>query len=294
MNIQRRGLPGIERQVPAAVVRGGGQIKKTGAGIGIEHHQHVHVVGGSAGFLSGTVHDAHQPFARRVPTGVEPAGAVPVNIAKLVIVQIVTSEKGGPAEDRMGLAQGNDLPGKTENIGVLFPKTPIVPGNLVVLAVGIVVALLSPPELVAAQEHRCALRQHQGGQKVFDLPGAGRFDMTIVGWAFDAVVITRVVMAAVLVVLAVGLVVFGVIADQVVHGKAVMGGDKIDAIVGRAAIGIVQVGAAGQAGRQRAGQAGVAPPKTAKVVAILVVPLGPAPARKPPHLVAPHVPRLGN
>ena len=53
-------------------------------------------------------------------------------------------------------------------------------------------------------------------------------DLGIVGRPFDAAVPGQVVAVAVLVVLAVGLVVALVVADEIVQGEAVMGGDEVD------------------------------------------------------------------
>ena len=58
-------------------------------------------------------------------------------------------------------------------VGVL----PVVPGDLVVLAVGVVVAVLGAADLVAAEEHGHALRQEQRGQEVALLAAAQRDDV---------------------------------------------------------------------------------------------------------------------
>ena len=82
--------------------------------------------------------------------------------------------------------------------------------------------------LVAGQQHRCALGQQQRGQQVAHLPLAQGVDLRIVGLAFDAVVARAFVVGAVLVVLAVGLVVLVLVADQIAQGEAVVGSDEID------------------------------------------------------------------
>ena len=45
---------------------------------------------------------------------------------------------------------------ETKNIGVLFQEAPVEPADFVVLAVGVVIALLGAPHLVAHQQHRHA------------------------------------------------------------------------------------------------------------------------------------------
>ena len=105
---------------------------------------------------------------------------------------------------------------------MLLHQPPVEPGDRVVLAVGVVVALLGAAALVAEEEHRHALAQQQRGQQVLDLPQADGFDAAACGGAFDAVVVAEVVVVAVAVPLAVGLVVLLVVADQVVEREAVV------------------------------------------------------------------------
>ena len=69
---------------------------------------------------------------------------------------------------------------------------PVDPADLVVLAVGVVVAVLRAPDFVAGQDHRHAAREHQDGDEVPDLPVAQGFDGGIVGRALDAAVPAQV------------------------------------------------------------------------------------------------------
>ena len=100
-------------------------------------------------------------------------------------------------------------------------------------------------QLVAAADHRHALREQQRGHEVALLPLAQRDDRRVVGRPFGAAVPAIVVVGAVAVVLAVGLVVLLVVADQVVQREAVVAGDEVDAGVGLPAVVLVQVAAAG-------------------------------------------------
>ena len=86
-----------------------------------------------------------------------------------------------------------------------------------------------------------------------------------------------------------------VVADQIVQGEPIVGGDEIDAGVRAAAIVLVQIGGAGQAIGQLADQSALAAPVVAHHVAILAVPFAPA-DRKLADLIAvfAHVPWLGN
>ena len=93
-------------------------------------------------------------------------------------------------------------------------QPPLVPGELVVLAPGVVVAVLRAAELVAAEQHRHALGEEQRGEEVALLAPAQRVDLGVVGLALDAAVPRAVVVGAVAVVLAVGLVVLLVVGRR--------------------------------------------------------------------------------
>ena len=161
--------------------------------------------------------------------------------------------------------------------------------------VGVVVAALGAAALVAGGDHRDAGRQAQRGQQVRGLLAAQGHDLGVVGLALDAAVPGPVVVGAVAVVLAVGLVVLVVVGDQVAQREAVVGGDEVDRGVRRAPVVGVQVGGARQPGRHLADAAGLQPPEVAHRVAVAVVPLAPR-RREAADLVAVHagVPRLGD
>ena len=146
---------------------------------------------------------------------------------------------------RLAYCSGSCTPGgrNPESSAPLVVEVPVQPGELVVLAVGVVVAVLRVAELVAGQQHRHALREEQRGDEVALLPLAQRDDVRVVGRPFGAAVPAVVVVGAVAVVLAVGLVVLVVVADQVVQREAVVAGDEVDAGVGLAAALLVQVAA---------------------------------------------------
>ena len=170
---------------------------------------------------------------------------------------------------------------------------PVVPGELVVLAVGVVVALLRAADLVAAAQHRHALGQEQRREEVAHLAVPQREDGGVVGRPFDAAVPRAVVLLAVAVVLAVGLVVLLVVRDQIAQREAVVRGDEVDAGVGAPRGALVEVGAAGEAGAEFRQRLVAAAPEVAHRVAVLAVPLGPQ-RREVADLVAPFadVPRL--
>ena len=125
-------------------------------------------------------------------------------------------------------------------------RRPVVPGHLVVLAVAVVVAVLRAPDLVAAEQHRHALRQQQRREEVALLARAQRETRACLVGALDAAVPGAVVAFAVAVVLAVRLVVLVVVRHQVAQREAVVRGDEVDAGVRAPRGALVEVRAAGQ------------------------------------------------
>src|SRR5581483_3260573 len=118
---------------------------------------------------------------------------------------------------------------------------PVEPGDLTVLAPGVVVALLRAAELVAAEQHRNALRQEQRREEVALLPCTQRVDRGIVRLAFGAVVPGAVVVGAVLVPLLVRLVVLVVVRDEVAQREPVVRSDEVDRRKRLAAVRLVEV-----------------------------------------------------
>ncbi len=195
----------------------------------------------------------------------------------------------------MLLAEGDHPREEAHHSGVLLGQLPVEPADLVVLAVGVVVAALGAAELVAAQEHGDPLAGEEDGGEVLDLALAEPFDLGVVGGALDTAVPALVVVAPVPVVLAVGEVVLLVVADQIVEREPVVSGDEVDAVGGQLATPLVEVGAAAHAEGDRSHQPGVALHEAPDVVAVMPVPLRPPGRREATDLVqAARVPRLGD
>ncbi len=155
----------------------------------------------------------------------------------------------------------------------LVDVAPVVPGDLVVLAVGVVVAALGTPGLIAAEQHRDTLREQQRGQEIALLPAAQRQHPLVVRVALGAAVPGPVVALSVRPVLAVGLVVLFVVGDQVAQGEAIVGSDEVDACPRMPGVGLVEVGAAGKAGGELAEGSGLTAPEVPHRVAVPAVPL---------------------
>src|SRR5271166_6003769 len=162
-----------------------------------------------------------------------------------------------------------------EALTVVVP-VPVKPVELVVLAIGIVVAMLRPAELVSAQDHRHALRNknssHQvatlssvrlaegvamilggdefrkknSGHQVATLTSAKPVHRQVVRWPFLAAIPGVVVVVPVPVFFAVRFVVLFVVRDQVVQSESVVCRDIVDACERSFALVLVEVGAPGQ------------------------------------------------
>jgi hypothetical protein len=107
----------------------------------------------------------------------------------------------------VALAERDQLPHEAQHAAVALDEPPVEPGEIVVLAIGVVVAALAAQHLVAGEDHGHSLAQEQDGHEVPGLAPAPLEDLGGVRLALCAAVPGEVVVAAVAVVLAVGLVV---------------------------------------------------------------------------------------
>ena len=266
---------------------------------GVEHHEEAVVDDPSTVGVGGrdrcpVEEDAHAPRIPRLPVLLAHLLAVEPEPGEVLDAADLAALEPAPApEDGVLAAQVGDLP--APRLELLVDVLPVEPRDLVVLAVGVVVALLGAAELVAAEQHRHALRQQQRGDEVAPLPGPQGEDLLVVRLALDAAVPRAVVRLAVVVVLAVGLVVLLVVGHEVAQREAVVGGDEVDRRRGPAGVGLVQVGAAGEAVAELGQRGRLAPPEVADGVAVAAVPLRPQ-RREVADLVAAlaDVPRLGD
>ena len=134
------------------------------------------------------------------------------------------------ADLRKALAQlGHVADEIGEVVAFAVEAFPADPADFVVLAIGVVVAVLGVADFIAGQNQRQALRQQQARELVFPKLAAQRDDRRVVGRAFMAAIVAVVVVGAVAIVFAVGLVVLLVVAEQIRQREAVMHGDMIDA-----------------------------------------------------------------
>ena len=97
------------------------------------------------------------------------------------------------------------------HIAILVDQIPVKPIDVIVLAVGVVVASLRTPHFIAGYKHGHPARKQKEGCKVLNLASAQRFDSGIGGFALHPAVPTQVVIDPIPVVFAVGLIMLGVI-----------------------------------------------------------------------------------
>ena len=208
----------------------------------------------------------------------------------------LAAEEPPPPEHRVVGAQLDKLADVVEQLLIGFgTHRPVDPGDLVVLAVGVVVALLRAPHLVAREQHRDTLGQQQRGQEVPLLPGPQGQDGRVIGRALDTAVPGPVVVAAVPVALPVGLVVLVVVGDQVLQGKPVVSGDEVDRGDRAPAVLLVQVAGPGEPGRELGQRGGLAAPEVTDGVPVLAVPFAPQRGEVADVVAAvAHVPRFGD
>src|SRR5436305_14481954 len=101
---------------------------------------------------------------------------------------------------------------------------PVHPAVGVVLAVGVVVALLGTPELIAREKHWRPLRQQERGEHVSHLAFAQPIDVGVVCRAFHAAIPRSVAGASIFVAFTVRVVVLLVVRDQIAQREAIVCG----------------------------------------------------------------------
>ena len=188
---------------------------------------------------------------------------------------LAREERPAP-QDRMGLPQRDHHPDEPEEVGVSLRSDQ----STQLVALSWHQALLLP----------CWVRRNSSPPRIIGTPceiirvairlrtwrPADREDVRVVGRPLDAAVPAPVVVAAVAVPLAVGLVVLLVVGDQVVEREAVVAGDEVDRVERPSAL--VEVVAAAEPRGQGRGHARVAAPEAPDVVAVPAIPVRPAPS----------------
>ena len=163
-----------------------------------------------------------------------------------VVSGFAPGEEPAAVQHRMIQTQVDQLRDEGEQALAIIIQIPMRPGDLVVLAVGVVVALLGAGNLVASADHGDALADQQCGEHVAHLPLAQFVDVADGGFPFHTAVPRTVIAFAVAVAFAVGVVVLLVVAHQIVEGEAIMRGDEVHRGDRSTTVHFIQVGAAHQ------------------------------------------------
>ena len=177
-------------------------------------------------------------------------GADPGDVLGLHPGVRLAGEEGTPSQNGVVLHDLDDVAYEVAQLLASFADLPVEPADLVVLAVGVVVAQLRAADLVATEQHGHALGEEQRGQEVALHAVARPLNPRRLGLALGAPVAAVVLVAAVVVVLAVGLVPLVLVGHQVGEGEAVVAGDEVDAGVGAASAGGVNIAGPGETRRQ--------------------------------------------
>ncbi len=121
-------------------------------------------------------------------------------------------------------------------------QAPIEPRNFIILTVGIVVATLSPTNLISHNNHGYTLAHEERSHHVLDLSLANLLNRFLSCGTFNSVVVTHIVVVAITIPLAIGLIVLVFVADQVIEGKTIVRRDKIDTTERFSASMLVKIG----------------------------------------------------
>src|SRR5262249_52216585 len=157
----------------------------------------------------------------------------------------LTGEKSVASEARMAPAQRDHASYELQHVPLCLNQVPIKPGELVVLTPGVVVAALGPPDFVASQQHWDASTDHQDGNEVLCLTATKGDHGGILRLAFKPAIPAQVVVGAVTVVFAIGLVVLMIVTNKVTKGETVVASDEINAVGRQSSVIGVEIAATG-------------------------------------------------
>ena len=263
---------------------------------GVIHNRPALFIGLRHGITRETKHEGADKA--RVPILVShslPIRTQPGDVLDLRSTDPAPLKKEPPPENRVLLPQVNETLREYHQLTGRTVQFPVVPSELIILAVRIVVALLRPPNLVAPADHWDTLREQEQCQAVPLLSLSELVDGRIGGRPLDAAIPAQVVVRSVTVVFTIRFVVLVVVRNEIVEGESIMRRDEIDARKGAPPAHTVEVAAPGQPVPQLRHLASITFHVPPDGVPVFAVPLGPA-DRKVTDLIAAfaHVPGLCN
>src|SRR5215211_3880350 len=83
----------------------------------------------------------------------------PRDVLYIRTTNLAAAEETSPAQARMFAAQCDDATGELKEMLMLRVEVPVVPADFIILAICVVVAALRASNLIAATQHRYALRE---------------------------------------------------------------------------------------------------------------------------------------
>src|SRR4030067_1857240 len=116
-----------------------------------------------------------------------------------------------------GLNECNQLADKPQQISLSLDILPVEPAQLIILAVGIVIAVLRAANFISHQDHRRTLGDQQDGEKILKLLHPQTLNRWIIGGSFITTIPAEIMIAPILIVLTVQFVVLGIKGHQVVQ-----------------------------------------------------------------------------
>src|SRR5215467_6747596 len=212
-------------------------------------------------------------------------GANPCEILRAILHRGLATEEMTPSKHRVRVPKTETFTGEREQLTAALVELPVHPARLVVLRVRVVVSLLRARDLVAVREHRDSLREGERRDEIAHLAVPVVEDCRVRRLSLDTPIATDVVVAAVPIVFAIRLVVFLLIADEVVQRVAVVRRDEVDARVRTAPARLIDVARSSEARRQLRHPPVVPTPEMTDRVAVSSVPFCP-PNGEVAHLVS--------
>jgi hypothetical protein len=128
---------------------------------------------------------------------------------------------------------------EVQKLSLLVRDIPVQPRDIIVLTIRVVVASLRMADFIAGQDHRDTRGLEQGGHEVSLLSRSQCIDRKVFGRSLDATIPAVFVVDAVLIIFAIGVVVFVIVADKIMQRKSVVAGDEVDAGVRLPSIALV-------------------------------------------------------
>ena len=129
----------------------------------------------------------------------------------------------------MRLSESDKIHDESPEISVPSQPGPVHPAGRIIRRVGVVVAALRVPELIARIEKRDPLCQENIGERIPDLLFPEIDDVLFLCLPLDAAVPAEVLGGSVIIVLAVCVIVLFIVRDKVGERKSVHVRDVIDA-----------------------------------------------------------------